>query len=128
MIKCTSRQRGFTLIEVMVALVVLSVGLGALMVASTENVRIYKKLQDRMLENWVSIQAVHLLELKMVPLTLIQPYYAVTTINHRKCYWKMEAQPTKIPSLLRIEISSKMLENGPYDYHVTTYHTQSISS
>ena len=122
------RQKGFTLIEVMVALVVLSVGLGALMVASSENLRTYQKIQDRMVENWVSIQAVHLLELKMVPLILTQPYYAVTTINHRRCYWKMEALPTKITSLYRIEISSKMRENVPYEYHITSYQVLSPTS
>ncbi len=122
------RQKGFTLIEVMVALVVLSVGLGALMVASSENLRTYQKIEDRMVENWVSIQAVHLLELKMVPLILTQPYYAVTTINHRRCYWKMEARPTKIPSLYRIEISSKMRENVPYEYHITSYQVLSPTS
>ena len=122
------RQKGFTLIEVMVALVVLSIGLGALMVASSENIRTYQKIQDRMLESWVSTQAVHLLELKMIPTILTQPYYAVTTINHRRCYWKMEARPTKFPSLYRIEISTKMRENGPYEYHVTSYHTLSQTS
>ena len=33
-------QKGFTLIEVMVALMVLSIGLGALLVATTENTRV----------------------------------------------------------------------------------------
>lgn len=114
-------QKGFTLIEVMVALVVISIGLGALLVASTENIRTYQKLQDRMLENWVNIQAVNLIPLKMVPLSLSQPYYAVTTIRRRRCYWKMQAFPTHIENLYRIEVSSKMRENGPYEYHITTY-------
>lgn len=119
------REKGFTLIEVMVALVILSIGLGALMVASTENIRTYQKLQDRMLENWVSIQAINLIPLKLTPVMLTQPYHAVTTIRRRRCYWKMQVFPTRIQNLYRIEISTKMQDSGPYDYHVTTYHSLS---
>ena len=46
--------RGFTLLEIMVALAVAAVGLGAIAKAMSQNVNVAQQLEDRTLANWVA--------------------------------------------------------------------------
>jgi prepilin-type N-terminal cleavage/methylation domain-containing protein len=117
----TIRQNGFSLIEVMVALLVLSIGLGALLVATTENTRIYQKLQQRFIQNWVELQASNLLKMKMIDVSVGQPYQAVTQIKGIPCYWKVELQNTTIPNTYTANIYTRMKNNGPWEHQIKTY-------
>jgi|LauGreDrversion4_2_1035121.scaffolds.fasta_scaffold22983_4 prepilin-type N-terminal cleavage/methylation domain-containing protein len=115
------RQKGFSLIEVMVALLVLSIGLGALLVATTENTRIYQKLQQRFIQNWVELQASNLLKMKMIDVSVGHPYHAVTQIKGIPCYWKVELQNTSIADTYVANISTRMKPYGPWEHQVKTY-------
>jgi prepilin-type N-terminal cleavage/methylation domain-containing protein len=120
----TIRQKGFSLIEVMVALLVLSIGLGALLVATTENTRIYQKLQQRFIQNWVELQASNLLKMKMIDISVGQPYHAVTQIKGIPCYWKVELQNTSIPDTYIAHIFTRIKPNGPWEHQSITYITK----
>lgn len=58
-----AHARGFTLVEVMVALMVVALGLGALMVAVTSTARTSKYLRDKTLAEWIALN--HLSELRL---------------------------------------------------------------
>lgn len=55
--------RGFTLVEVLVALIVVALGLGALMVAVTGTADISRRLRDKTLAQWIALN--HLSELRL---------------------------------------------------------------
>ena len=50
---CKSRQSGFTLIEIMVALLIVSVGVVAVMTATAKNVDVTVELERRTVASWV---------------------------------------------------------------------------
>ena len=114
-------EKGFTLIEVMVALVVLAIGLGALFVASSQNIRAYQHLQERVIANWISIQATNQVHLGLITPSLSVPYTSSTTILGIKTYWKVELQPTRSEGTYLATISSKMHPSGPWQSRSYTY-------
>lgn len=109
------KQSGFTLIEVMVALVVIAIGLGALITAGSQNIRQYQRLEAHIAENWVNMQTVNLLRLGLLPLQDNQPYFSVTSIKHFKIYCKVEKKPSRYPYLKQIKISTRNAPHGAYD-------------
>ncbi|HBB53616.1 MAG TPA: hypothetical protein DCZ80_06920 [Legionellales bacterium] len=113
------KQQGFTLLEVMVALVVISIGLGALLVATSQNIRAYQRLEAHMAENWVSMQSINLLRLGLTQLQDNQPRYTVTQIKNLKIYSQLERKSTAFPFMKQIKISTRSQPNGPFDQ--TTY-------
>lgn len=115
-------QKGFTLIEVMVALMVLSIGLGALLVATTENTRVYQKLQAHFIQNWVDIGATNLLKTNQLEVSLSRPYNAITTIKGIKCYWQVKLIPTTIPMIYQAQILSRMTPAGPWEHRAITFY------
>jgi general secretion pathway protein I len=58
-----AHARGFTLVEVMVALMIVALGLGALMVAVTSTARTSRYLRDKTLAEWIALN--HLSELRL---------------------------------------------------------------
>ena len=117
----SNSEKGFSLIEVMVALLVLSIGLGALLVATTENTRVYQKLQQRFIQHWVEVQASNLLKMKMIDVSLGQPYTAVTQIKGIPCYWKVELQSSSLTQTYTARIFTRMRANGPWDHQIQTF-------
>jgi prepilin-type N-terminal cleavage/methylation domain-containing protein len=115
------QQLGFTLIEVMVALVVVSIGLGALLAATSQNIRTYQRLQTHMAENWVSLQTVNMLRIGLISLQDNQPSFTVTRIKNLKIYSKVEKKTTSLPFLKQIKISTRALPRGAYDQINYTY-------
>jgi type II secretion system protein I len=115
------KQLGFTLLEVMVALVVLSIGLGALLVATSQNIRAYQRLEAHMAENWVSMQSINLLRLGLTQLQDNQPSYTVTQIKNLKIYTKLEKKTTPQPFMKQIKISTRSKPSGPFDQITYSY-------
>ncbi|NBV29277.1 prepilin-type N-terminal cleavage/methylation domain-containing protein, partial [bacterium] len=112
-------QSGFTLIEIMVALVVISIGLGALLVATSQNIRVYQQLETNIAESWVTMQNVNLVRLGMQPLLVNQPKFTVTQIKHFKIHARVEKIPTRISMLNQIIISTRANSQGKYQNHFT---------
>lgn len=112
-------QSGFTLIEIMVALVVLSIGLGALLVATSQNIRVYQQLETNIAESWLAMQNVNLARLGMQPLIVNQPKFTVTQIKNFKIHARVEKVPTSISILNQIVISTRANSQGKYQNHFT---------
>ena len=112
-------QSGFTLIEIMVALVVISIGLGALLVATSQNIRVYQQLETNIAESWVTMQNVNLVRLGMQPLLVNQPKFTVTQIKNFKIHARVEKIPTRISMLNQIIISTRANSQGKYQNHFT---------
>ncbi len=105
----------------MVALVILSIGLGALLVATSQNIRTYQRLEAHMAENWVCLQTINLLRLGLIQLQDNQPVFSKTTIKNLKIHTKIEKKTTSIGFMKQIKISTRTQASGPYDQVNYTY-------
>ena len=119
-----NKNKGFTLIEVMIALVVLSIGLGALIASSTQNIRVYQTLQQRYIESWTSLNIINQIQLEQLKLSDTLPISGTQIIKGIKCYWQAKKYPTPTPHLFKIAVMTKMQAIGPYQYTEHGYYNE----
>jgi len=98
------KQRGFTLLEVMVALAILALTLGAMIQAGGASARNVAMLRDRTLASWVALNKVNE--------ALLQREWPepgsradTVTLGNREWYWEVRIGKTSDPELRRVEVT-----------------------
>jgi general secretion pathway protein I len=96
-------DRGFTLLEVMVALAVLAIGLGAVITAAGQSAGNIRYLRDRTVAGWVA-------ENKLNELLLAQAWPELSNIRGtaamagREWRWETRVSNTPDPDIRRLEV------------------------
>ncbi len=98
------QQRGFTLLEVMVALAILALTLGAMIKAGGASAHNVAMLRDRTLASWVASNKVNE--------ALLQREWSepgsradTVTLGNREWYWEVRIGKTSDPELRRVEVA-----------------------
>lgn len=108
-------MRGFTLLEILVALVVLAVALGALIKAGSEHARNTAYLQDRALAGWVAANVLADYEAGLKPPDSGGESTRETLAGHE---WEARVEireqdfdaPLELPAILRIDVEVRAVE------------------
>lgn len=101
--KKRSRTRGFTLIEMMVAMTILAVGMGAIIKAAGENASNAAYLRDRELARWVATD-------RLTEIQLGDTWGSKTTLKgdvemlNIRWYWQAKIQKVQDPDLRRVDV------------------------
>lgn len=98
--------QGFTLIEVLIALVILAIALTAIIKSTSQNIRDTTYLQNKTIATWVGTYIVNkaragLLQLPAQPSSLKQE----TEMLNRQWSWQASMNPTANPRIKTIEVS-----------------------
>ena len=103
--KSNNKQRGFTLIEVMIALIIASVSLIALSTTLSQYVFNQGTIKERVVATWVAQN--RLLEIQNATTTRLEKK---TTEKMLGVYWETEfvTKPTLIPGLQKVKLSAKL--------------------
>ena len=95
--------RGFTLIEVLVALVIVAFGMGAVLAALTSAANSTARLRDKSLGEWIALN-----QISSVRLALAAPKEGKSEDDvdyaGRKWHWRQQVEKTEVPGLLRITV------------------------
>ncbi len=109
-----NRAKGFTLVEVMVALAVVAIALPALLVALYQQVDSTAYLRDKSMAH--AVAANKLTELRLLSRArqgLFQGRDSgVAQMGDRDWYWWLASQPTEVEQFFRVEISVALDENS----------------
>ena len=98
------RQRGFTLLEVLVALAVLALGMTAVIGAAGSSTRRGSDLRDRTFADWVAMNELTSLRLaKTVPAS--GSLNGDADMAGQKWHWTATISGTADPDLLRIDVA-----------------------
>lgn len=97
------RSRGFTLLEVLVALIVVAVGLAAITRLGIQQARSAQILDDLTLAGWVASNAVEMARLDVNQLT-VGRRQGQTTMGQDRWYWEMTVTQTDVDSILRMDV------------------------
>ena len=98
------RARGFTLIEVLVALAIVAIGMAAVMGALTSSANTISYLRDKTFAQWVALNQIANLRLSgQQPPTGNSD--GDTDFAGRSWHWRQEVVATQIPGVERIDIS-----------------------
>ncbi len=103
------RARGFTLIEVLVALAIVAIGMAAVMGALTSSADTVSYLRDKTLAQWVALNQIANLRLSgQQPPTGNSS--GDTDFAGRSWHWRQEVVATEVPGVERIDISVRPAE------------------
>jgi len=106
-----SRSRGFTLVEVLVALAVLAIALAAVMRAMAQAIDTTATLREREVALWVA-------ENRLVEHQISQDWPSTDTtdgdtdMGDRKWYWREQVSSTPEPKMRRVEITVRTSKDG----------------
>jgi general secretion pathway protein I len=104
-----SRRRGFTLIEVLVALAIVAIGMAAVLGALTSSANTSVYMRDKTFAQWVALNQIALLRLsgQMTPSGNSD---GDTDFAGRKWHWRREVTATQVPGVVRIDVKVRPAE------------------
>lgn len=114
-----SKQRGFTLIEVLLALAIMSIALTALLLSTGEAVRGTARLKEKSMAHIVTTQALTLIQLELAPLSRNQEITQEITLFGQTWFWHAKASATGIQHLEKLEITASTNPAGPFNHPLT---------
>jgi general secretion pathway protein I len=103
------RMRGFTLIEVLVALAIVAVGMAALLGAMTSAADTSVYLRDKMFAEWIALNRVEETRLSTRRPSKGKSDGEVEYAG-RKWRWEQDVLETEVPGLLRIDVKVRPSE------------------
>ena len=107
-------NRGFTLIEVLLALAVISIALTALIKATANDVVYMQRIKDKSISHWIAMQGVAMVQLGLVEVKPQQETTQVTAMLGQRWYWRAKLNATAIKSMQQITISLSQNQSGPF--------------
>jgi general secretion pathway protein I len=104
-----SRERGFTLIEVLVALAIVTIGMSALLGAMTSAADSSLYLRDKTFAEWIALNHIAETRLKFQRPTKGKTDGEVEYAG-RRWRWEQEVLETQVPGMLRIDVRVRPAE------------------
>lgn len=107
------RAAGFTLLEVLVALAVLAIAMGAIIHAATQSIENTAGLRDRTFAGWVALNQINQLLLDNNPWPAEGVRKGNADLANRAWHWEARFAKTDDPDLRRLEVSVRATESAP---------------
>ncbi|MBK8182219.1 MAG: type II secretion system minor pseudopilin GspI [Candidatus Competibacteraceae bacterium] len=104
---------GFTLLEVLVALAVLAIAMGAIIGVATQSVNTVGYLRDQTFASWAALNKVNELLLASEPWPTEGSSKGTSDLANRTWRWETRFQKTQDPDLTRLDITIRADDNGP---------------
>jgi general secretion pathway protein I len=104
------KARGFTLIEVLVALAIVVVGIGALLGSMTSAADTTIYLRDKTFAQWIAFNRIAEVRLKGVLPAKGKTKGEVNDFAGRRWHWEQDVQPAAVPGTLRVDVSVRPAE------------------
>ena len=120
----TRRNRGFTLIEVLVALVIVAVGMSVLMGALSSSARTVFYMQDKIFAEWVALNQIATVRigLQQGQIPPVGTSNGDLDFANRSWHWRQDVVASQVPGINRIDfkVRPKEVKGGDDDsWYVT---------
>lgn len=106
--------RGFTLIEVLLALAVIAIALTSLLKATSQDIAHTERIKEKSISHWVAMQGVAAIQLGLVSVPSNQEITEVTTFLGQRWYWRAKITTTPIKNTQQINITVSDKPTGPF--------------
>jgi general secretion pathway protein I len=115
------RARGFTLIEVLVALAIVAIGMAAVLGALSSSADTLSYLRDKTFAQWVALNHIATLRLSGQQ-TPVSDSSGDVDFAGRSWHWRREVVATEVPGVVRIDVSvrSAQVKAGDDEAWLTT--------
>ncbi len=115
------KNKGFTLIEILLALAIIAIALTALLRSSSQNISNTTRIKEKSIHHWVEMQGIAAIQLGLIPIHLNQEISQMTTMCGQKVYWRASLMPTDISSTEKIIIKVSNTATGPFTDELIAY-------
>lgn len=106
--------KGFTLIEVLLALAIIAIALTALLKASSEDISMTERIKNKTINHWIAMQGIAAIQMGLIKPNTNQDTTEVTTLFGQKWYWRATISSTPIKQVQQIKITVSHQQSGPY--------------
>ena len=111
--------RGFTLIEVLIALAVIAIAFTALIQSSAVSIKQTQRIKNKIISHWIMQQGITMLQLSLVQSTTNTTQ--VTKILNQSWYWRPTVNETAVPGVKKIQIKASAMPGGPFNESLSGY-------
>lgn len=119
--KNNKNHQGFTLIEVLLALVIIAISLTALLRATGQDLRHTYLLREKSIQHWVAWQAVAMIQANMITLKKGPQRTYNTNVLNQEWYWRPRIIEEPIKGIKKFTISLSNNQSGPFIETLTAY-------
>ncbi|WP_367605777.1 type II secretion system minor pseudopilin GspI [Legionella sp. W05-934-2] len=113
--------KGFTLIEVLLGLAILSIALTALLVTTGQDIQQTQRLKETMVSHWVAEQAMNEIRLGLfTPTNRTFTTYKTRWLN-KDWFWQVQLKKTDSSRIKSITILTSTKRSGPFRPSLTGY-------
>lgn len=98
------KARGFTLIEVLLALAVIAIALTALLKATSQNTIFTQRIKEKTTSHWVAMQGVASIQSGLVVVAPNQESTQKMDMDGKTWYWRALVTPTAVKHMQQISI------------------------
>ena len=116
-----STIKGFTLVEVLLALAVIAIALTALLKATGQNIDNTHRVKNKTISHWVAMQGVTMIQLKLIQVNQSQESTQVTKMLGERWYWRAKISTTPLKTMQKITISTSSQQTGPFTEELTGF-------
>lgn len=107
-------SRGFTLIEVLIALMIIAIGMSALLKSIGFNIETTKRLKEKSIQHMVEMNAITLIQTSSIAISINQSITQATIMLGQKWYWRAKLTATTVPAMQQITVSISSRQTGPF--------------
>ncbi|MDF1758771.1 MAG: type II secretion system minor pseudopilin GspI [Legionellaceae bacterium] len=119
------KSSGFTLIEVLLALVILAISLTALLKTTSQILSTTNRIKEKSIKHWVEMQAITKVQLGSLHIRSGQSTTETMKAFGSTWYYRVNSSPTKIKYLQKITVQASSNQTGPFtDPLVAFYHEE----
>lgn len=116
-----SRQQGFTLIEVLIALMIIAIGLTSLLKTNAQNIHYANRLKDKTFAHQVAMSALADIQNNMINIPIGQESTHTTRFAGITWYWRALITPSPLRTMQQISISISSNKTGPFTNRLIGY-------
>ena len=107
-------HKGFTLIEVLLALAIISIAFTALLKATAQDIEATHRIKDKTISHWVAAQGIAMIQLGLINSQGNQTISEVTTLFNQRWYWRATLKATPLPKVQAITVTVSKSPEGPF--------------
>lgn len=115
------RSVGFTLIEVLIALVILAIALTAIIKATSQNIRDTAYLQNKTIASWVGTEVINEARIGLIQLPLESENEQETDVLGRKWIWRGKLVSTPNPQIKKISVDVYSSQSNKKITHLESF-------
>lgn len=108
------RVKAFTLLEVLLALAIISIALTALLLVMGQSIKGADHVKHKTLAHLVGMQGLAMVQLKLSPLAAGREATNKLRIFDQTWFWHAKSSSASLPNMQRIEITVRQNESGPF--------------